>query len=177
MSRRVSFGRFTFVPTGKPVQLGASQKRGLADVEEYGEARSITLIVGQNKGLEPHNKTGACARKPKRFSTAEVDRAFVDLREAQVDKKYIGASRVSGHGWFKGKPETSVSYDIAYVPDEDNQAEPTYEAFRANMDRVSEKLAEKFCQDSVLIIRDEGGRRTVASATWKPTRRPRRPAR
>lgn len=141
--RRISFGDRTFIPTGKPVSIGL--KRRFGDVEEYGPARTITIVVGQNKGKEPKNQAGKCLRKPTKFSTALVDEAFVRARQAQIGKQ-VAATRVSGRGWFRNKPEPSVTYEVSYVPPAGGgpSEERTFESFQKNMDRIAESLAETF---------------------------------
>lgn len=171
--KRIMFGNRVFVPTGKPKPFGLARKyRRLSGIDEYGLARRITIVVGQNKGKEPHNRKGSCARKASKFSTAAVDREFFRIREDQVGRKVAG-TRVAGRGWYEGAPESSVAYEVSYIPPEGGGPiqEPSFEAFRQNMDRLAERLAETFCQDSVLILRDDGKKRTVAAATWKPKRR------
>ena len=171
LKTRISIGQFTFVPTGEPRWIGPGtpprgRRAGLAEVEEIGTAQSVKLIVGRNKGMQPHNKTGRCARRPRKFEASAVDQAFVELRSAQVkDRKAVGASRVTGAGWYEGKGEKNVAYEIAFIP---NKKEKDFRTFKENVDLLAELLAKRFCQDSVLILRDDGKKRTVASATWKP---------
>ena len=169
MRKRLSVGHLGFfVPTGKPVRLGTPVRRRLGDVEEYGTSRTITIVVGQNKGHQAHNRAGKCALAPGRFMAQSIDREFMDLREVQVGRKAIGATRTAGRGWFEGKPEASVTYEVSHIP---NEREPSFATFKRNMDALAEKLAERTCQDSVLILRDDGGKKTVAAASWKPRKR------
>lgn len=169
-NKRFSFGNFSFVPTDTPKRIGS--KRGqqrLGRIDEYGPARKITLYVGQNKGQEPRNRTGSCARRPTKFSTAEIDSAFFKARAAQVGKPSVAGTRQSGRGWYEGDPEASVSYEISYIPPEGGgpASEPTFKVFNEHINRLAERLAEDFCQDSVLIVRDDGSKREVASAVWE----------
>lgn len=159
---RFFMGNRGFIGSGSPVRLGDAKAFG--KIEEYGTAKQITLVVGQNKGLQPKNRAGRCATQPPRFDPAQVDRAFLEIRSGQIGKPFVGATRVSGRGWYEGKPEPSVAFQVAYVP---NPAEPTFAKFKANMDRMAETLAEKFCQDSVLILRDDGAKRSAASAVYE----------
>ncbi len=161
---RISFGQLgTFIPTGKIVHLGPLASR-LGDIVEYGEAKTIRLVVGQNKGVEARNIEGRCADEPHKFTAEQVDAVFLDVRGGQVGKKNVGASRVVGEGWYKGDPEHSVGYEIAFIP---NDREPTFERFQENVNELSLILAERFCQDSVLILRDDGCKKTVAAAEWE----------
>lgn len=168
LGKRFQFRNRSFSPTGPKKRLGS--RKPLGRIDEYGPARTISLLVGQNKGLEPRNQTKACARKPSKFSTEKIDDAFLRLRAAQVGRQYVGATRQQGKGWFEGDPESSVAFEIAYIPPEGGgpDSEPTFEAFSKNMNRLAETLAEEFCQDSVLIIRDDGTKRSVAAAVWEP---------
>ena len=162
---RISFGHLgMFVPTGKPVRIGP-RGNGIGEVDEYGDASNIKLVVGLNKGTQAQNTGGRCGNAPVKFTVAEIDDAFYAGRAAQVGRKNVGATRMSGQGWYEGDPEQSVAFDIAFIP---NEREPDFTTFRANMNALAELLAEKFCQDSVLILRDDGGKRTVAAARWVP---------
>jgi hypothetical protein len=153
-----------FVPTGRPLRLGSTSKRLLGKVQEYGLAQQVTLIVGQDKGKQPKNRIASCARKPAKFSPAAIDDEFLKLRGLQVGRAQVGATRTSGRGFFQGRPENSLAFEVAFIPTAD---EPTFDAFRRNMDRLAERIGEHFCQDSVLIIRDDGTKRSVASAEWE----------
>ena len=125
----------------------------------------MTLFVGQNKGKAERNASGSCARRPGQFRAGDVDRAFRENRASQVGKKNVGATRVAGRGLFEGDPEGSLAYEVAFVP---NEREKTWDQFRQNMDSLAEVLGERFCQDEVLIVRDDGKKRTVAAARWEP---------
>jgi len=162
---RLIVGDRAFIPTGRPRAIGVAKPLG--KVEEYGPARQVTLVVGQDKGKEPKNRAGTCARKPPSFSPAAVDAEFIRIRAAQVGEKDVGASAVPGRGWYKGRREDSIAYQVAFIP---TGSERTFAQFKRNMNRAAELLAERFCQDSVLIVRDSGSRRSVAAATWKPRR-------
>lgn len=177
---RFAAGGRIITPVGRPVRIGpdgamsgASRKwsaGGLAKVDEYGSFRSITLTVGQNKGKEPKNQAGRCAGKPKKFTVKAIDEAFAEIRRSQVERHHVDATRQAGRGWFRGDPERSLTYEIAYVPPQAGGPpdERTFEVFRRHMDRLAERLAERFCQDSVLIVREDGKKKTVAGASWKP---------
>jgi hypothetical protein len=158
VTNRFFMGHRGFVPTGNPRRIG-STKRPLGKIEEYGPAQQVTLIVGQDKGKQPKNRTASCARKPEKFSPAAIDDEFLKLRGLQVGREQIGATRTKGRGFFQGRPENSVAYEVAFIPTAD---EPDFSVFRRNMDRLAELIAERFCQDSVLIIRDT--KRSVAAA-------------
>lgn len=164
---RIAIGTRFFIPTGPVRSIGAPMSRGLAKVTELGVAKSIRLFVGRTKGVKPHNRSGRCARTPATFTPQAIDEAFLELRKAQVDKENAHASGVSMAGWYEGKPEKSVAFEIGYIPSVD---EPSYTVFRRNMNRLAEQLAERFCQDSVLIVRDSGRARSVAEAKWTPGR-------
>ena len=150
--------RRRFKPIGRPVQLGA--------VEEYGPARAVTLVVGQHRGLKPANQSGRCARKPSKFSAPAVDNTFIRLRAAQVGRENVGATRHTGRGWYEGKPEASVAYEVAFIP---SSREGSYEQFTKNMNRLAERMAQAFCQDSVLVLREK--KTAAASASWAGARR------
>ena len=158
---RLAYGPRVFIPTGTPKHIGGTKPLGR--VQTYGPARAVTIVVGQNKGRKPENRAGRCARLPQAFSVEAVDRAFVELRTAQSGRAAIAATRVAGKGWYEGSPEKSVAYEIAFI--KGAVPEKNFREFRVSMDRLAEGLAERFCQDSVLIIRDDGDRRTAAGAT------------
>ena len=164
--QRFAVGGHVYVPTGRPKQIGLPPKRipkGIGEVTEIGAARVITLFVGQAKGVAAKNRAGRCASKPAAFSVAAVDRAFFKLRARVVGAHGVAGRRVSSQGWYEGAKEASVAYEVAFIP---NANERTFAEFRKNMDRVAELLAAEFCQDAVLIIRDDGRKRTVADAKW-----------
>jgi hypothetical protein len=172
VNKRFFMGDRGFIPTGRPVRLGAKPKRALGKIEEYGLSQQITLFVGQDKGKQPKNRTASCARKPAKFSPAAIDHEFLTLRGLQVGRPHVNATRTSGRGFFQGRPENSMAFEVAFIPTTD---EPTFDVFKRNMDRLAEHIGERFCQDSVLIIRDDGTKRSVASAEWEaPPKRGRR---
>ncbi len=169
INKRFQYGKRSFAPSGSPRRIGSKRYKGFGRVEEYGAARTISLLVGQNKGNEPRNTDGACKRKPTRFTVDDVDRAFFRLRAAQVGREFVGATAQSGRGWFEGDPESSIAFEIAYIPPEGGGPpnEATFKEFQDNMNRLAESMAEDLCQDSVLIIRDDGDKRSVAAAVWE----------
>ena len=164
--KRIFAGSRGFIPTGPPKHIGPSKP--LADIVEYGPARDVTIIVGQTKGMEPKNRAGACKRLPEQFSPAVVDREFTRIRAAQIGAEAVAATRRAGKGWYRGQPEESVAYQIAFIP---TGSEKTYKQFEKNINRLSEAIAERFCQDGVLILRDDGRKRTVAEAKWSGRKR------
>lgn len=148
-----------FLPTAPSRALGS-----IGDVEEYGDSRSVTLLVGRNKGKDPANRTGRCRTLPEEAKTVQYDELFIEARAAQIGRENVGATRTEGKGWYRGDPEKAVAYQVAFVP---SPREKTYEAFKRNMNRLAESLATKLCQDSILVVRDDGRRRTVAGASRK----------
>ncbi len=164
IGKRFQFGARGFAPAGPAVKIGSKRGReALGRIDEYGTARSISLYVGTNKGLEPKNQGGSCARKPERFDDHAIDQVFFDMRAAQVGRENVAGTRQEQRGWYEGDPEGSLNYEVAFIPTDE---EPDFDAFKKNMNRVAEGLAERFCQDSVLIVRDDGAKREVASAEW-----------
>ena len=160
---RLVVGSRVFIPVGAPKRIGDDPPRGFAKVNELGATRTITLAVGRNKGVEEKNQTAKCARKPREFSVQAVDEIFESSRRSQVGVGAVGATRQATKGWYRGEPEKSVTYQVTYIP---NAKEKSFRVFKANMDRLAETLAERFCQDSVLILRDDGRKRSTAEATW-----------
>lgn len=148
-----------FLPTAPSRALGA-----LGDVEEYGASRSVTLLVGRNKGKQPANRTGRCRALPEEAKAAQYDELFIEERARQIGHENVGATRTEGKGWYRGDPEKAVAYQVAFVP---NDREKTYATFKRNMNRLAESLAARLCQDSILVVRDDGRRRTVAGASRK----------
>ncbi len=167
LNKRFNFRGRSFAPTGKAERIGAT--RNLGRIDEYGPARTITLLVGQDKGTDPRNQGAACRRVTDKLTVAQVDSKFFELRSTQVDKEFVGATRQAGKGWYKGEPEASVAFEVAYIPPEGggSPSEPTFATFSANMNRLAESMAKALCQDSILIIRDDGNKRSVAAAIWE----------
>lgn len=143
---------------------GTGQPRILGRVDSYGTTRGATLYIGLDRGRAKQNRTAAhCRRAPDKFRVDALDRNFLRMRADQVTKQNTGATRTKGKGWFEGKPETSVAYELVFVP---NDKERSYESFRRNTNRLAERLAKKFCQDSVIIVHNEGRRRETCDAVW-----------
>lgn len=140
------------------------RKRGLGEVVDYGPTRTATVIVGLDKGHAKGNQSGACGTKPVHFSPEAADRAFLSTRAAQVSRDNVGASRRCGKGWFQGRPEQSLSYEVVFIP---NTREKTYGQFRKNMDALATKMGAKLCQDSVLVLDDNSKQRKTRAAIRK----------
>lgn len=166
--KRFQFGKRSFSPQGPSKRFGG--RKALGRIDEYGTARTISLLIGQAKGVQPRNTEGRCAREPSSSTAEAIDEAFFRLRAAQVGRPFVAGTRQSGRGWYEGEPEDSVAFEVSYIPPEGGgpENEKDFEAFSKNMDRLAESLAERFCQDSVLIIRDDGAKRNVAAAIWEP---------
>lgn len=153
---RVSLGRGrAFEATGRPRSLGR--------VDDYGPTQSATLYVGRNRGHEPANRRGSCARAPETYSLTRLDDTFLAARAAQVGRKDTGATRTTGKGWYKGDPESAAAYAVIHIP---NDREQSYEAFRQNMNRLAETMAQRLCQDSVIVVHDDGDRKKSCGAEW-----------
>jgi hypothetical protein len=166
IGKRFQFGQFTFRPISRPRKLGRRRPvRGIGKVVEYGTARTVALVVGQNKGKQPRNRRGRCARKPNTVPLRTIDELFLKLRGKQIGAENVGVTRQQGRGWYEGESEKSATYEVAFIP---NDKEKTYKQFKRNMNKLAEKLGEKICQDSILIIRDDGDARSAASAEWTP---------
>lgn len=172
-SNRLFIGnRIAFIPTGPVVHIGPKPKNrpgGLGEIQEIGLAKQITIVIGQNKGLAPKNQKGSCARKPTSFNPPAVDRAFEQMRAFQVGRDGVNASRQAGRGWYQGDAENSMRYEMAYIP---NDREKTFAQFKKNVNHLAENIAEEFCQDSVLIIREDGTKKTIAFAEWDEQKKP-----
>lgn len=168
LGRRISFGSYLFVPRSRR-QLGALG-RGLASLTDETPASGATIFVGRTRGREEKNAKGKCKRRFSLFRQDKhpadvVDRAFVGHRISQVGEKHFGASAAVGTGYFEGDAEDNHVYQVLYFP---NDAEPTWAAFKANIGRIGEALARDLCQDSVLLVFDDGDRRTLRFAEWEP---------
>jgi hypothetical protein len=144
-----------FDPKGRPKTLGK--------VDSYGPTQSATLYIGQNRGHDAPNRAGTCKRKPESFSLTKMDNLFIKNRAKQVGREETGATRTTGKGWFRGKPEKSAAYEVVYIPNAD---EKSYRSFRNNMNRLAEKLGKELCQDSVIIVHNDGDRRNTCDAIW-----------
>jgi hypothetical protein len=164
MSVRTLRGPVRLPRLTRPRRLG----RALGRVDVYGPAQVVTLVVGQNRGHAPKNTSGTCARKPAAFSVGRVDAVFQHLRAQQVGRDFVAATRRTGKGWYKGAPEASVAYEVAYIPPAGGgpPSEASFTAFEKHMDKLAERMARTLCQDSVLLIYDNGGRRKVGAAEW-----------
>jgi len=148
---------------GRKVTLG----RPIGDVISYGPTRSATIYVGLNKGKEGPNQEGACKRKPKKFQLRSLDNAFLKEREKQVGKGRVGATRRKGMGWYKGAPESAAAYEVIFIPPDDaDKRETSYTEFRKNMNQLAETIGKRMCQDSVIIVHSDGGKRQSCDARW-----------
>ena len=165
IGKRFQVGEFSFRPLRPIRRLGRQRARGVGKVVEFGTARTVALVIGQNKGKEPRNQRGRCARKTASIPVATIDEAFLKLRAKQIGAENVGVTRQQGRGWFAGDSEKSATYEVAFIP---NDREKTFKKFKKNMDRLAEQIGKQFCQDSILIIRDDGDARSAASAEWTP---------
>ena len=59
-----------------------------------------------------------------------------------------------------------MAYEVAFIP---NSREGSYGAFTKNMNHLAERMAQSFCQDSVLVLRER--KTAAASASWAGARR------
>jgi hypothetical protein len=150
-----------FESTSEAVILGKKRRRGLRGVFPYGPTVSARIIVGLNRGNEVPNKTGRCASAPANVTPETVDAYLLEARALQVTKANVGVTRLYGKGWYRGEPEPAVAYDITYTGDEASPKD-----FQANMNRLAEGIGERFCQDEVFIIHDDGDKRATCSAKW-----------
>lgn len=148
--------RLRFRPTGRPRRLG------LGDVASYGPTRSATLVVGLKKGQAPQNRGGACRRLPGTLSPERVDRAFLSARKSQVGKPNVGATRRLGKGWYQGEGEKSMSYEVIFIP---GSGENSWREFTGNMKKLAEKMAKRLCQDEVILVTDNAGKKATYSAS------------
>jgi len=128
-----------------------------------GPTQKATLYVGQNKGHNTKNRTKACAKAADRFSIREIDRAFLRLRAKQVGKEATGGTRTKGRGWYEGKPEDAAAYEVIFIP---SDKEESYRKFRSNLSALADKMSKKFCQDSVIIVHDNGDKTKSYDAAW-----------
>lgn len=165
-------GLYLVLRRAKPAGLrGASGPRFKANgrsktigrVDDYGPTQRATLYVGQNKGHDDPNRAGTCSRAPEKAAVTRLDEVFLTERRAQVGKEATGATRTKGKGWFRGEPEDAASYDVIYI---ENPAEPTYGAFRKNMNKLAEKMGKRLCQDSVIVVHNDGDKARSCGAVW-----------
>lgn len=144
-----------FAPRGRGRVIGR--------VDDYGPTQKATLYVGHNKGHDAANQAGPCKKAPSKTTVAQMDRVFLRERAKQVGKDATGATRTKGKGWFRGEPEDAASYEVIYIP---NDAESNYGAFRANMNRLAERMGRDLCQDSVIIVHNDGDKAKSCGAVW-----------
>ncbi len=133
----------------------------VGDVDPYGPAQTATFFVGMVRGRERQNRTPRCMRLRSPIPKKRADEAFLELRRRQVGAENVGATRRSGRGWYQGTPEESLSYEVVFIP---NAREKTFRSFLKNMRRLSEGMASALCQDSVIMVADNGNKRMAEGA-------------
>lgn len=133
------------------------KRRGMGELLWDAPTTAATLYVGTKRGMQPHNRAGACSTLRGPLVKVEaVDREFYARRKEQVGAKNVGATRSVNKGYYEGAPERSVSMQVIFVP---NEREPTPEVFRQNMAKIADAMARKFCQDSVILSWDSEGKK------------------
>jgi hypothetical protein len=142
---------------GRRIRVGR-----LGDVASYGPTRAATLLVGLKKGQAPQNRRGACARLPGQLTTSRVDKLFLAERRKQVGAANVGATRQDARGWYQGAPEKSAAYEVIFIP---NDVEPDWRAFTRNMKKLAEKMAKNLCQDEVILVTDNAGKKATYAAS------------
>lgn len=147
----------------EPKFQGLGRPKLLGRVDSYGATQTATLYVGLDKGKDEHNRGGRCKRLPAKAGVAKVDETFVRTRARQVGRENTGATRIKGKGWFEGRPEQSAAYEVVFIP---SNKESTYQAFRQNINRLAERMAKQLCQDSVIVVHNDGRKRETCGATW-----------
>ncbi len=172
---RYAIGDRFFVPAGPPVTLGSRRSRGLGSLvwpkRGMQETTDATILVGRDRGDQPKNRSGRCAKFPAEFRAAEADAEFARLRAKQIGAGW-GASRQAMRGWFADKPkgENSLSYRIIF---QKSAKERTVAQFKRNMQALAEDMSRLFCQDQVIVQVQTGkGRRLSAGYTWDPAETP-----
>jgi hypothetical protein len=167
---RVMIGGRSVRAVGKPVRIGSRKRRrprlGPEDpggLDWDAPVQQATLFIGLKKGKSPKNKRGECAVRPRRFHTESVDKWFRKLRKAQLLKHGVSATRLKAKGWYEGEDEPSLNYQIIFEPSEH---EPDYKTFKEHMAELAENLSEHFCQDSVIIVTEDQGRRHAYGYSW-----------
>jgi hypothetical protein len=163
MRRRKNYRGFGFTTRSKRRTLGR-----LGRVDDYGPTQTATLYVGQDKGGERPNREGVCQRAPERVTVRDMDRTFLRHRVKQVGREATGATRITGKGWYKGKPEDATKYEVIYIP---NDREGSYAKFRKNMNKLAEKMGKKLCQDSVIVVHNDGNKAQSCGAVWYDRRK------
>ena len=122
-----------------------------------GPAQQVTLIVGLNRG-KTAGLPAHCSLQPLMYEREYVDEVFVRLRALQVGIPHVEASRVDARGWYQGMPEGSILYEVLYLPGS-VESETSWEQFLDHMGHLAEQLRFHLCQDSVLLIADDGQHR------------------
>ena len=139
----------------------------IGDVDPYGPSRKATFYVGLERGKEPQNRSPRCERVRSPIAPQTADDVFLELRQRQVGMENVGGTRRKGRGWYQGSSEDSLSYEVVFIP---NNREKNYRTFLKNMRRLAEGMAHGLCQDSVILVADNGDKRTVEGA-YCPTPR------
>lgn len=135
----------------------------LGTIDPYGRSRSATLYIGRKRGKNRQNQTARCKRLIKReLPIRTVDQIFIDLRCSQVGRENVGATRHTGAGWYQGQPESSLSYEVVFIP---SAREKSYRAFTKNIKKLAEKMSNRLCQDSIIIVTDDGDICSAAGAS------------
>lgn len=116
--------------------------------------------------MSKQNRVTRCDRlfKGRQVPLKAMDETFIELRKQQVGTGNVGATRQKGAGWYQGQPEQSASYQVVFIP---TPKEKTYRKFTKNMYKLAEKMANRLCQDSVIVVTDDGDIRRAAGA-WCP---------
>src|SRR5262245_35585464 len=119
--------------------------KGLSKVVWDAPLVSATFSIGNNRGKQPENRRGFCAKQPKKFSQKTVDDRVRGLRswglinrgvsKAEADKLFA-ASRVEQKGWFRGDPEKSSQVTIYHDPS--IPGEDTRDGFVKSMRQLAE---------------------------------------
>lgn len=138
----------------------------------YGSTKSVHLFVGLKRGEKSTAQRGAvCERLPKQLQPRTVDRAVVsawkETFEKGTRKLNVSMSRVAGRGWWQGKAEPSHQYTVFL----DGENEQNLASLTRNLTKAAEIVADKLCQDSIIVVSDDGDKRRSYGVTRKANKK------
>lgn len=133
-------------------------------VEGPGERAALTIGLRVDRP-----RPGSLARrKGTQITSRRARDELMRLREKQVGRLGAAATLVKCEGaWGGGKPETTLSCEIEYVP---SPKETRRTVFRKNMLDLAEQVAERFGQEEVWLRM--GGRLYRANAPGERSPKP-----
>ena len=152
-------GALRLISGGRPLR----PPRGLRGYGKYGPGVTAVLYIGRKTGLNLGRwREGAT------LPDAVVDRIVFRARERQVGPLLVGGNLTRLSGWYKGQPERTVKFEVAFEP---TSRERTPRAFIKNVQTFAQAIAKSLAQREVIVKWDGPGRRGLVE-TASPTGAP-----